>query len=198
MFLSSLRTAESSDSEDHFSDAQSGPSGDEEATLAAAAVAAGEMAGLAAPSSATSSHRNSPIPRTRVEKVTQEPSYGEVPGTEAWVKRAEDAEPDEIAIVPDERERARLAAEEAERAKRPSPPVPITVVEETPDADGSVTHQPTPKQLAHHRADAPPDLVLRPAEGAEGAKTDGDGEGAKPKGAINKADADGGIPGTDG
>ncbi|TDZ17811.1 Uncharacterized protein Cob_v009342 [Colletotrichum orbiculare MAFF 240422] len=40
----------------------------------------------------------SPIPKTRVEKVDDEPSYGEVPGTEAYRMREGDAEPDEIAI----------------------------------------------------------------------------------------------------
>ncbi|PSK53795.1 Peptidyl-prolyl cis-trans isomerase-like 4 [Elsinoe australis] len=41
------------------------------------------------------------IPKTIVEKVEPEnPSYGEVPGTEAWEKRKADAEPDEVLMSP--------------------------------------------------------------------------------------------------
>lgn len=115
--------------------------------------------------------------------MTLDPSYGEVPGTEAWLKRAEDAEPDEIALVPDEREQARLAvlhaAAEARQAK--SPPVPITVVQETEDVAGSTTHKPSAEWAAHHAADAPPDLVLPPpSHAATGSDGDG-GHGAAAK-----------------
>lgn len=44
---------------------------------------------------------SSPIPRTRVEKVDDEPSHGQVPGTAAYQLRTEDAEPDEIAVIPE-------------------------------------------------------------------------------------------------
>ncbi|KAH9438829.1 hypothetical protein MCOR02_002429 [Pyricularia oryzae] len=64
-----------SESDDHFSDAQSAPS----------------EAGSESPK----------LPKTRVEKVDNEPSFGEVPGTEAYQKRASDAEPDEIAVASD-------------------------------------------------------------------------------------------------
>lgn len=37
-----------------------------------------------------------PIPSTRVEKVDSVPSYGEVPGTEAFKKRTSDAIPDDV------------------------------------------------------------------------------------------------------
>jgi hypothetical protein len=63
---------ESSDSDDHFSDAHSG----------------------------LDSAPNSPVvPLTRVEKVDSEPSYGEVPGTDGYKMRQSDAEPDIIAPV---------------------------------------------------------------------------------------------------
>ncbi|KAI1189056.1 hypothetical protein F5B17DRAFT_428881 [Nemania serpens] len=120
---------EASDSDEHYSDAQSSPR---------------NSAGAA-----------SPIPKTRVEKVDDEPSYGEVPGTEAYDKRTEDAEPDEIAIIQDE----------------PSPPIPSqtvaplnitipkTVVDETDDTPGSSTH-------GYHehlrQADAAPDIIRKP------------------------------------
>jgi hypothetical protein len=130
-------TAES-DSEEHYSDAQSGP--DE-------------------------SHRNSPIPKTRVEKVDDEPSYGEVPGTEAYKLREGDAAPDEIAIIPDLALKTDVNREQRrERSRSPGGhPIPKTVVEESPDSAGSVVH---PEVKEKHKADAPPDLVLK-ADGTE-------------------------------
>ncbi|KAI0396067.1 hypothetical protein F5Y17DRAFT_473529 [Xylariaceae sp. FL0594] len=119
-----------SESDDHFSDAQSAPDKDSRAV--------------------------SPIPRTRVERVDDEPAYGEVPGTEAYNKRTEDATPDEIAIIPDEHSPPPSAN------RSPSPgdrPIPKTVVDETDDAPGSSTHH----YHEHlHQADATPDFVRKP------------------------------------
>ncbi len=42
-----------------------------------------------------------PIPITKVEKVDSEPSYGEIPGTQAFELREEDATPDEVEVVGD-------------------------------------------------------------------------------------------------
>ncbi|KAK3695148.1 hypothetical protein B0T22DRAFT_367800 [Podospora appendiculata] len=125
-----------SDSDEHFSDAQSGPA---------------------------ESHPASPIPRTRVERVDDKPAYGEVPGTEAYSMREGDALPDEIAIIPDTLSVQTAELEEEERAvsRPPTPggyPIPITVVEETHDSAGSVSH---PETQEKHRADPPPDLVLK-------------------------------------
>ncbi|KAL7927706.1 hypothetical protein ACQKWADRAFT_277573 [Trichoderma austrokoningii] len=118
--------AEASDSEDQFTDAQSAP---------------------------TSPGVSSPIPKTRVELVDNEPSYGEVPGTEAYEKREQDAEPDEIAVV-------------SENASEPAPPtplepadIPITMVEES---IGAYPGQDTPQELEKHKADATPDIILSP------------------------------------
>ncbi|KAG6009499.1 hypothetical protein E4U21_002135 [Claviceps maximensis] len=69
-----LSEPESSDSEDHFTDAQSNP---------------------------MTPHIAPPIPITRVEKIDSIPSYGEVPGTEAHNLRQADAQPDEIAVATD-------------------------------------------------------------------------------------------------
>jgi hypothetical protein len=120
----------SSDTDDHFSDAKSGPD-----------------------------EPPSPIPKTRVEKVDDEPSYGEVPGTEAYRMREEDAQPDEIAIIPDPDNPSRSRAQSYVRPPTPGGhPIPKTLVEETPDSPGSVTH---PEVEKKHRADPPPDLVLK-------------------------------------
>ncbi|OTA96874.1 hypothetical protein M434DRAFT_345431 [Hypoxylon sp. CO27-5] len=120
----------SSDSDEHFSDAQTSPR--------------------------RSPGSTSPVPRTRVEKVDDEPSYGEVPGTEAYKKRTEDAEPDEIAIITEKKP-------ESVSPDRPvtpgGHPIPKTVVEESVDAPGSSTHR---YHENLHRADASPDFVRKP------------------------------------
>ncbi|KAH9909197.1 hypothetical protein F4778DRAFT_715723 [Xylariomycetidae sp. FL2044] len=120
----------SSDSDDHFSDAQSAPSNSPGAT--------------------------SPIPKTRVEKVDGEPSYGEVPGTEAYNKRTEDAEPDEIAVIPGDKPKD-VSQDEPDTPG--GQPIPKTVVDETGDTPGSST-QNYHEQL--RQADAAPDLVRKP------------------------------------
>ncbi|KAI1083148.1 hypothetical protein F5B20DRAFT_528755 [Whalleya microplaca] len=124
----------SSDSDDHFSDAQTSPG--------------------------KSPRGTSPVPRTRVEKVDDEPSYGEVPGTDAYKKRTEDATPDEIAIM-----EAKQSPSSPDRPVTPGGhPIPRTVIEETADAPGSSTHH----YHEHlHQADATPDFIH---------KSDGSGE----------------------
>lgn len=122
----------SSDSEEHFSDAHSAP-----------------------PSAA------SPIPRTRVEKVSDEPSYGEVPGTDAYRKREGDAEPDEIAIIPDDVEKERHRKRSASMPHPGTPggqPIPTTILEEAEDISGQKDSTPPHRR---HRADSRPDIVLR-------------------------------------
>ncbi|KAK4193345.1 hypothetical protein QBC35DRAFT_481300 [Podospora australis] len=121
-----------SDSEEHYSDAQSGPVGSSPA---------------------------SPIPRTRVERVDDKPAYGEVPGTQAYNMREGDAEPDEIAIIPDPTNPS--PTEPPREARSPTPgghPIPKTVVEETPDEEGAVTHVEVEEK---HKADPLPDLTIK-------------------------------------
>lgn len=119
--------AEASDSEDQFTDAQSAP---------------------------TSPGVSSPVPKTRVEKVDTEPSYGEVPGTEAYKTREQDAEPDEIAMVPDD------DTPEPSPSAPPEPgTVPVTVVEES---TGEYPGQHSAEEQEKHKADANPDIILSP------------------------------------
>ncbi|GAW18145.1 hypothetical protein ANO14919_076180 [Xylariales sp. No.14919] len=121
---------EASDSDEHYSDAQSSPGG--------------------------SARPVSPIPRTRVEKVDDEPSYGEVPGTTAYDKRTEDASPDEIAIVQDEQS---LSTKSIQNIAQGGVVIPKTVVDETDDAPGSSTHNYNDHL---HQADATPDVIRKP------------------------------------
>ncbi len=137
-FLCSLRwksdspPAEASDSEEHYSDAQSGP---------------------------VTPARASPIPKTRVEKVDDKPAYGEVPGTQAYRLREGDAEPDEIAIIPDPSNPSKAEPEHPPQSLTPGGhPIPTTVVQETPDAEGSVTQ---PENRQRRKSDARPDLVVK-------------------------------------
>ncbi|CRK12778.1 hypothetical protein BN1723_017306, partial [Verticillium longisporum] len=119
--------AESSD-DDHFSDAQSAPE----------------------------TSPKSPIPKTRVEKVDDEPSYGEVPGTEAYRKREEDAEPDEIALVEDKKLEG--LDDGAPTTSPGGQPIPLTVVEESSGTTGEHSEE----FLEKRKADADADVVVKP------------------------------------
>ncbi len=121
---------EASDSDEHYSDAQSSPRDNARAA--------------------------SPIPRTRVEKVDDEPSYGEVPGTEAYDKRTEDASPDEIAIIQD---KPSVPTSSSHTVAAKGAAIPQTVVDEADDVPGSATHS----YNEHlHQADATPDIIRKP------------------------------------
>lgn len=112
--------------------------------------------------SAAQSGATSPVPITRVERVDDEPSYGEVPGTEAYKKREQDAVPDEVEIVPEgarSRSVSRVSATD-----RPLTPggseLPKTVVERVDDkpAFGEV---PGTDAYEMRRQDAVPDVVVQ-------------------------------------
>lgn len=135
-------SAEYSDSDDQFTDAQSGP---------------------------VSPKPSSPVPRTRVQRVDDQPAHGEVPGTDAHRLREGDAKPDEIAIISDD-------------TPKPSPSpslentiVPTTVVEEAPGSTPSSSEEHESKR----KADAEPDIVLDSSghvkEGSVGHDTTGTG-----------------------
>lgn len=95
-----------------------------------------------------------------MEKVDNEPSFGEVPGTEAYQKRASDAEPDEIAVAPESSSAVGEPEDRKQDSSSEKPQVPLTVVEETVDSAGSITHSGT-----HHESDAVPDKVVKVDEG---------------------------------
>ncbi|KAF4542381.1 uncharacterized protein LTHEOB_7573 [Lasiodiplodia theobromae] len=136
---------ESSEGEDHFSDASEGHK-----------------------STADRSSAASPVPLTRVEKIDDQPSYGEVPGTPAYKMRMQDAVPDEVEIVPEggrSRSTSRLSA--SDRPTTPlSPggtPIPKTVVEKVDD-EPSYGEVPGTVAYESHQADAVPDLILKAPE----------------------------------
>jgi hypothetical protein len=73
--------------------------------------------------------------------------------------REGDAEPDEIAIVPDPRDPSPPDPQQLPRPPTPGGrPIPKTVVEETPDAEGAVSR---PESRQRRLSDAQPDLVVK-------------------------------------
>ncbi|TKA39060.1 hypothetical protein B0A54_09657 [Friedmanniomyces endolithicus] len=122
-------------------------------------------------------------PITRVERVDDQPAYGEVPGTQAYSIRTADAVPDEVEIVPEglrsrsgtrSRAMSNLGGEGAGEFSRPQTPggtpVPKTVVERV---DDKPAHGEVEGTLAHEMrlADAEPDEVLLAPEAARDGMT---------------------------
>lgn len=105
----------------------------------------------------------SPIPRTRVERVDDSPAYGEVPGTAAYTRRAQDAVPDEVEVVS-----GRLSKRSSQYLEPPTTPggtvVPRTVVEKVDPSSPSYGDEPGTKGYSHRKADSIPDLVLKAPE----------------------------------
>ncbi|QPH01637.1 hypothetical protein C2857_005840 [Epichloe festucae Fl1] len=125
-----LSEPETSDSEDQFTDAQSNP---------------------------MTPHINSPIPKTRIEKIDSSPSHGEIPGTEAYKMREADAQPDEIAVEDDDTEEYSKVSMETPRRE-----VPITVLEPVQSDRGG-----SPAPTSSPDVDAKPDVVLEPTNNHE-------------------------------
>ncbi|KAI9835449.1 MAG: hypothetical protein M1819_002367 [Sarea resinae] len=139
-----LEDPDSSETEEHFSDASEGqlPASDDSGKL-------------------------SPVPTTRVEKVDDEPAHGEVPGTLAYDMRTQDAVPDELEVIQEGgRSRSNSGVDAADRPSTPGgAPIPTTVVEKVDPS--SPSHGDIPGTAAHEirKADAVPDLVLKVHEG---------------------------------
>lgn len=127
----------SSDGEEYFSDASEGRRRSRPATPA------------------------SPIPRTRIEKLDDEPSYGEVPGTPAYDKRAQDAVPDEVEIVSPHH----LSKRSSQYLEPPTTPggsiIPRTVVEKIDPEETSYGEEPGTPAYYLREMDAAPDVVLK-------------------------------------
>ena len=128
---------ESSDSDDHFSDAQSGL----------------EHSGGASPV----------VPLTRIEKVDDGPGHGVVPGTDAYAIRESDAKPDEVAIIP-EKKASEDNDTEPQSPTLGGRPIPSTLIEKIDTS--SPSRGEVPGTLAHEKraADAVPDMVVKSGE----------------------------------
>ena len=100
-----------------------------------------------------------PIPTTRVERVDDEPSHGEVPGTAAHDIRSEDASADEMVVVDDDgtKQSSRPGnVDHTANEQTSMPEVPITRVELV---DDQPSHGDVPGTAAHdmRKEDAVPD-----------------------------------------
>ncbi|KAG6245658.1 hypothetical protein E4U23_005193 [Claviceps purpurea] len=172
-----LTEPESSDSEDQFTDAQSNPMTPRHFTTPILKTRVEKVDSIPSHGEVpgTEAHRqreadaqpdeitvldhledhleeaSTPIPKTRVEKVDSNPSYGEVPGTEAHKQREADAQPDEIAVLDD------FTKEHLEEASLDTPrqDVPITVLEPVQSDHGESSASTKSSDV-----DAKPDIVL--------------------------------------
>ncbi len=117
------------------------------------------------PASPLTSRPTSPIPRTRVERVDDEPRHGETPGSPAYEKRRQDAVPDELEIIPEGRLSKRNSSSSLKQSPSPTgPPVPLTVVEKVDPAAPSHGEVPGTVAYEQRQADAAPDIVLKASD----------------------------------
>lgn len=153
------------------------------------------------------SRPSSPIPTTRVEKVDDRESHGEVPGTAAYKMRTQDAVPDELEIIP-EGGRSRTNSISSQKDSLTSPggmPIPKTVVEKVDPT--SPSHGDVPGTAAHakRKADAVPDAILPVSGQQESSNSPSKGEKISaeipiPRTVVTRVDsmpAHGEVPGTD-
>ncbi|KAL9601793.1 MAG: hypothetical protein Q9219_002283 [cf. Caloplaca sp. 3 TL-2023] len=155
-----------------------------------------------------STGNSSPIPKTRVEKVDDRESHGEVPGTEAYNLRKQDAVPDELEIVGDTSNPSSRRTSQSHPARTSTPggtPIPKTVVEKIDAAHPS--HGEVPGTAAHsmRQADAVPDVILQSPKnkaefGGSPPASDTSPNIPVPKTVITKVDekpSHGEVPGTE-
>ncbi|KAL8799416.1 MAG: hypothetical protein Q9182_005901 [Xanthomendoza sp. 2 TL-2023] len=110
------------------------------------------------------SEKSPPIPTTRVEKVDDRESHGEVPGTEAYKLRRQDAVPDELEIVGDTSKPTsrRTSQSQPDRTSTPGgTPIIRTVVEKIDPDTPSHGDIPGTEAFNKRQADAVPDVVLQ-------------------------------------
>ncbi|KAF2401590.1 hypothetical protein EJ06DRAFT_528769 [Trichodelitschia bisporula] len=134
----------SSDESEHFTDASEGNKGPDR------------------------SKAPSPIPITRVERIDDAPSYGEIPGTAAYKMREQDAVPDEIEVVPDG-QRSRSASWLRPEDRPPTPAtIPKIVAEKVDPEEASYGDEPGTAAYELRKADAVPDVVVKADSEASG------------------------------
>lgn len=98
-----------------------------------------------------------------MEKVDDEPSHGEVPGTSAYEKREQDAVPDEVEVIA--RSRSPSIAGQRRRSVTPGGTrIPRTVVEKVDPGQPSHGDVPGTEAYDKRRADAVPDMVTKTSE----------------------------------
>ena len=107
----------------------------------------------------------SPIPRTRVEKVDDTPSHGQVPGSAAYKQRLQDAVPDEVETISESRRSRATSTASQEAPRTPGGTIiPKTVVEKVDPSSPSYGDVPGTEAYAKRLADSTPDVVLKAPE----------------------------------
>ena len=104
---------------------------------------------------------------TRVERLDDCPTYGEVPGTSAYELRAADAVPDQVEVVT--RSRAGSLAHSGHTGRSRAftvggTPIPTTIVEKIDPDELSHGEVPGTPAFELHKADAQPDIVVKAPE----------------------------------
>lgn len=139
---------DTSGDEEHYSDASEG-----------------EKRRHSRPPSPLRSRPTSPIPRTRVERVDDEPRHGEQPGSPAYDRRMQDAVPDELEIVPEGRLSKRNSCSSLQSGPSPGgTPIPLMVVEKIDPTAPSHGEVPGTAAYEQRQADAAPDVVLKASD----------------------------------
>jgi hypothetical protein len=142
------------------------------------------------------------VPMTRVEKVDDEPRHGQVPGTDAYEKRTQDAVPDEVEVIPEGQPSASASRRSSTApGSGPSVTIPRTVVEKV---DDSPSHGDVPGTNAHdmRRADSVPDQIVRSGRSTPepGHHRSNPSVDSIPKTVVTRVDSEprhGEIPGTE-
>ena len=107
----------------------------------------------------------SPIPRTRVEKVDDTPSHGQIPGSFAYEQRLKDAVPDEVEVIPEVKTRPRSSTSSSDIPRTPGGTmIPRTVVEKIDPMEPSYGDVPGTEAYAKRLADSAPDVILKAPE----------------------------------
>jgi hypothetical protein len=97
--------------------------------------------------------------------VDDEPAYGEVPGTEAYEKRTQDAVPDEVEVVPDGLRSRSTSRVDGDRPITPGgTPIPKTVVEKVDPDTPAYGDVPGTHAYEVRAADALPDVIVKAPE----------------------------------
>ncbi|EHY55358.1 hypothetical protein HRR83_008805 [Exophiala dermatitidis] len=155
---------------------------------------------------------SSPIPKTRIEKVDDAPSHGEVPGTSAYEKRLGDAVPDEVEILSPGHESRRFSQSLDPGTTQEGSSIPRTVVEKVDP--GTPSHGEIPGTLAYlqRQMDAAPDVIIKTPESMQHQKDatvdepddanppSSSSTGAIPETVVTRVDtipAHGEVPGTE-
>lgn len=101
-----------------------------------------------------------PIPRTMVEKIDpEEPSYGEIPGTEAYEKRQADAVPDIVSKTSESESTTVSPSPDTNSESQSSQSIPETKISRVDTMPSEEELPSRPRAHSRSPSDAAPDIV---------------------------------------